>query len=410
MNMIQNPPAPNYDESKVGDYTLPDPLIFNDGAPVRTAEDWTRRRRAELLALFQTHVFGRSPQPPQSVPSSEVFDSGTAFDGQAIRKQVTIYFSPDKRDPKMDVLIYIPTNALPPVPLLLALNFRGNQAVVNDPRVRLATVWDPKTHEKRQAPDESRGQDTSFAVADILARGYGFATVCYQDIEPDFNGGNVHGIRPLFFTPGQTEPAPNDWGAIGAWAFGLSRVMDYLETDRDVDARRVAILGHSRLGKTVLWAGAQDPRFALVLCSCSGEGGASLMRRNYGETIADLVRVFPYWFCANFGQYAGRADTLPVDAHTLITLNAPRPVYVTGAHEDRWADPTGEFLACVAAGPAYRLLGAQDLGTNQMPPLDQPIQRTLAYHYRTGGHAVTAFDGEQFLAFADKHLQQRTGV
>lgn len=403
MTTAHNPPAPNYDESKVGEYTLPDPLFFNDGTPVRTVADWSRRR-AELLALFETHVYGRSPQPPPSV-SSEVFDTESkALGGQAVRKQVTIYFSPDKQGPKADVLIYFPADAAKPVPLVLVLNFRGNHAVVSDPGIRLATVWDPKTQEGRQAPDELRGQDTSFDVAKILARGYGFATVCYQDIEPDFNGGHVHGIRPLFFAPGQTKPAPDDWGAIGAWTYGLSRVMDYLETDGDVDARRVAILGHSRLGKTVLWAGAQDPRFALVLCSCSGEGGASLMRRNYGETISDLVRVFPYWFCANFSQYAGRADRLPVDAHTLIALNALRPVYVTGAEEDQWADPRGEFLACAGASPVYRLLGAQDLGTDQMPPLDQPIQRTLAYHYRTGGHAVTAFDEDQFLAFADKHL------
>lgn len=399
-------PAPNYDESRVGEYTLPDPLTFQDGTPVRTAADWSRRR-AELLALFQTHVYGRSPQPPARV-SHDVFDTDArALGGQAIRKQGTLYFSSDKQGPKQEVLIYLPAETPGPVPLILALNFRGNHAVVNDPGVRLASVWDPKTQGKQPAPDASRGQDTSFDVAKILARGYGFATVCYQDIEPDFNGGHVHGIRPLFLTPGQAEPAPDDWGAIGAWAYGLSRVMDYLETDSDVDARRVAIVGHSRLGKTVLWAGAQDPRFALVLCSCSGEGGASLMRRDYGETISDLVRVFPYWFCANFRHYAGRPDRLPVDAHTLIALNAPRPVYVTGAQEDQWADPRGEFLACVAAGPAYRLLGAQDLGADQMPPLDQPIQRTLAYHYRTGGHAVTPFDNDQFLAFADKHLARR---
>jgi hypothetical protein len=277
--MNPNPPAaPNYDEALVGDYTLPDPLVFNDGTPVRTVEDWSRRR-AELLDLFRTHVYGRSPQPPARVLPSEVFDTDENSLGvPAIRKQITLHFLPNKQGPKMDVLIYVPAGAPTPVPLILAINFRGNHAVVSDPGVRLATVWDRQTGGKQQASEESRGQDASFDVVKILARGYGFATVCYQDIEPDFNGGYVHGIRPLFFAPGQSEPAPDDWGAIGAWAYGLSRVMDYLETDGDVDAGRVAILGHSRLGKTVLWAGAQDERFALILCSCSGEGGASLMR------------------------------------------------------------------------------------------------------------------------------------
>jgi hypothetical protein len=180
--------------------------------------------------------------------------------------------------------------------------------------------------------------------------------------------------------------------------------MDYLEKDKDVDAGRVAIMGHSRLGKTVLWAGATDQRFAMVLSSCSGEGGASLSRRDYGETIGNLVDRFPYWFCANYRKYADHADQLPVDMHELIALIAPRPVYITGAEEDRWADPKGEFLACVAAGPVYELLGAHGLGTDQMPPLNQPLIRTIGYHYRSGKHEVTAFDWEQFLTFADSYF------
>jgi hypothetical protein len=291
------------------------------------------------------------------------------------------------------------------VPVILALNFRGNHAVIADPGVRLAAVWDRETGTPQTAPEASRGADPQFDVAKILARGYGFATVHYGDIEPDFDGGYAHGIRPRFLRPGQNEPAPDEWGAIGAWAYGLSRALDFLETVEEVDARRVAVMGHSRLGKTALWAAAQDERFALVLSSCPGEGGASLMRRDYGETIAHLAHVFPYWFCARFREYAGRADRLPVDAHELIALIAPRPVYVTGAEDDQWADPTGQFLACVAAGPVYRLLGAPDLGADRMPPLDRPVHGTIGYHYRTGVHAVTAFDWDQFLAFADIHLR-----
>ncbi len=400
----QSPPA-NYDEAQVGPYTLPDPLIFANGKPVRTAKDWTKERRPELMALFETHVYGRSPQAPKRF-QYEVFDvDSNALGGKAIRKQVTIYFTPDKQGPKEELLIYLPVNAPGPVPVMLSLNFSGNQSVTKDPKVKLATVYHPKTHEKGQAPEDSRGRDTGFDVEKILARGYGFATVCYQDTEPDFKGGYVHGIRPLFFERGQTEPAPEEWGAIGAWSYGLSRALDYLEKEKAVDASRVAVMGHSRLGKAVLWAGALDTRFAMVLSSLSGEGGASLARRNYGERVRNLARAFPYWFCANFTQYVDRESSLPVDAHTLIALNAPRPVYITGAEDDKWGDPKGEFLACVGAGPVYRLLGAQGLGTDQMPALNQPVMGGIGYHYRTGKHEVTAFDWDQFLAFADKHLK-----
>jgi hypothetical protein len=397
-------PSTNYDEAKVGAYTLPDPLVFNNGKPVRSARDW-KRRREEILELFEANVYGRSPKAPRDISFDVVETDRNALGGKATRKQVTIYFSSKKDGPKADLLIYIPTGARKPVPMILALNFFGNQSVINDPAIRLPTIWDWKTHVKQQATEESRGHDSEFEVEKILARGYGFATICYQNIDPDFKGGYVEGIRPLFFKPGQTEPAPDDWGAIGAWSYGLSRAMDYLEKDKDVDAKRVAIMGHSRLGKAVLWAGALDTRFAMVLSSCSGEGGASLARRDYGETVTNVVDAFPYWFSANFQKYRGHADQLPVDAHELIALIAPRPVYITGAEDDRWADPKGEFLACVAAGPVYRLLGAQDLGTTEMPALNQPIMHTIAYHIRTGKHAVTDFDWDQFLNFADANLR-----
>jgi hypothetical protein len=292
------------------------------------------------------------------------------------------------------------------VPVTLSLNFTGNQAISADPKIKLPVLWNTRTHERQPATDEMRGRAKDFSVDKFLDKGYGYATIYYQDIEPDFKGGYVHGIRPLFFKSGQTEPAPDDWGAIGAWSYGLSRALDYLEKDKNVDAKRVAVMGHSRLGKTALWTGAIDPRFAMVLASCSGEGGASIARRNWGETVQDLVRVFPYWFAGNFAKYVDDVNRLPVDMHELIALNAPRPVYVTGAEEDQWADPKGEFLACVGAGPVYRLLGAQDLGTTEMPPLNQPIMHTLGFHYRTGKHEVTAFDWDQFLAFADMHLRR----
>ena len=396
----------NYDESKVGTYTLPDPLVFNDGKPVRNASDWQKRRR-ELLELFASNVYGHSPKPPRDI-RYKVFDlDKNALNGKAVRKQITIYFSPKDDGPREDVLLYIPVNAQKPVPVILSLNFSGNQAVINDPGVKLGTIWTRDKQERQPATEESRGHDRNFDVNKVLSHGYAFATIYYQDIEPDFNGGYLFGMRSLFAKARQTEPAPDDWGAIGAWSYGLSRAMDYLEKDKDVDARRVAIMGHSRLGKTVLWAGALDERFAMVLSSCSGEGGASLARRNYGETIKTLTDAFGYQFAANYKKYADDPDKLPVDTHELIALIAPRPVYITGAEDDRWADPKGEFLACVAAGPVYKLLGKNDLGTDQMPALNTPIMHTIGYHYRSGKHEVTEFDWDQFLAFADMHLRGR---
>jgi hypothetical protein len=404
LTATQQRPQPNYDESKVGTYTLPDPLTFNNGSPVRTASDWTKRRRAEVLELFATNVYGHSPSAPKKL-SYEIFDTDTnALGGKAIRKQVTIYFSSRKDGPKEEVLLYLPRASRRPVPAFLFLSFSGNQAAANDPAIKLGTVWNPRTRQKEPAPERSRGLAAAVTEG-IIARGYAFATVCYTDIEPDFNGGFVSGIRPLFFKPGQTEPAADEWGAIGAWSYGLSRILDYLERDKDIDAKRVAIVGHSRLGKTALWAGAMDERFAMVISSCSGEGGASLSRRDYGERIRNLAEVFPYWFAENYKKFADHEDQLPVDMHELIALIAPRPVYVTGGETDRWADPKGEFLACVGAGPVYRLLNKTGLETDQMPALDQPIMNTIAYHIHTGGHAITPFDWEQFLKFADKHLR-----
>src|SRR5262249_23334129 len=376
--IIRQRPATNYDESKVGAYTLPNPLTFNDGKPVRSANEWLKRR-PEIIELFAANVYCHSPNPP-GAPNYEMFDTDkNALGGHAVRKQISIYFSSRKDGPKEDLLIYSPVGAGKPVPVILSLSFSGNQGVAADTAIKLATLWNPRTHERQQATDASRGSNRDFDVQKVLAGGYALATIGYQDIEPDFQGGYQYGIRPLFLKPGQAEPAADDWGAIGAWAYGLSRAMDYLERDKDIDAKRVAILGHSRLGKTVLWAGAMDQRFAMVLSSCSGESDASLARRNYGETVGNLIDRFPFWFCANYRKYADHVDQLPVDTHELIALIAPRPVYITSAEEDRWADPKGEFLACVAAGPVYRLVGGRDLGTDQMSPLNQPILHTIGF-------------------------------
>jgi hypothetical protein len=394
----------NYEESRVGTYVLPDPLTLGDGAKVRDARTWIQKRRPEIVRLFEENQFGRSPGRPKGM-SFDIFDKGTpAFDGKALRKQVTVYFSPNKSGPKMDLLIYLPAGARKPVPLLLNLRFTANSNGVDDPGVKPGEVWN---REKKRGPAPRESNFGKLNVAPFLAQGIGVAAVYYGDIDPDFQGGIPYGARSLYLKAGQTEPAPDEWGAIGAWAWGLSRAMDYLETDKGVDAKRVAIMGVSRLGKTVLWAGARDERFAMVIASCSGEGGAALSRRNYGETIKHLTAPtrYPYQFCANYGKYGDSVDQFPVDAHMLISLIAPRPVLLQTGDTDVWSDPKGEFMAAVAAEPVFRLLGKQALGTEQMPPAGQPIFHTLGYVMHAGGHGMIPSDWDLFLEFMRIHLQ-----
>jgi hypothetical protein len=397
----------NYDEAQVLPYTLPDPLVLANGQPVTDALTWNSKRRPELLQLFAEQMYGHSPARPGNLKFTVTAADKNALGGLATRKEVAASFD----DLELTFLLYLPNAATQPVPAFVGVNFNGNHTINPDPGITIAEqwMWDGAANRDvlTQPAETTRGQFASrWQVPKLLARGYAVATVARAAIEPDYPTGWQHGVRGSFRQKaGQTEFAPNDWGAVAVWAWCLSRALDYLVTDPAIDAQRIAVTGHSRMGKAALWAGAQDERFALVIANDSGAGGAALARRWYGETTAVINRAFPHWFCDNFKQYSNHEDRLPFDQHELIALIAPRPVYVASAEEDRWADPRGEFLAAKNAEPVYKLFGKPGLGVEELPAVNHPVGETIGYHIRTGKHDVLEYDWDQFLNFADKHFQ-----
>ena len=411
---VQEPQEANTSEKNIPPYTLPELLITTGGRKIATAEEWMTWRRPELLELFSSQVYGRVPQAEVKTEFTPGRIDRTALGGLAVRKEITIRFTGRALTHSISLLLYLPAGAGKPVPVFLGLNFGGNHTVSADPGITVTGSWVRTDVEscvmEHAASPLGRGvASPSWPVERILERGYGLATIYYGDIDPDFDDGFENGVQPLFYAAGQTRPAPDEWGSIAAWAWGLSRAMDYLETDADVDAARAAVLGHSRLGKTALWAGATDPRFAIVISNNSGCGGAALSKRIFGETVAIINDHFPHWFCGNFKKYNDNEPALPVDQHMLLALIAPRPVYVASAEQDAWADPKGEYLAAFHAGSVYRLFGKTLLTSEAMPPVNQPLFRQdVGYHVRSGAHALSRYDWERYLDFADFHFQAKS--
>ncbi|MFM8728974.1 MAG: acetylxylan esterase, partial [Planctomycetaceae bacterium] len=376
----------NYDEAKVPAYILPDLLTDVSGRPVTTPQQWQQQRRGEVLGLFEQHVFGRLPDFPVQLRTRLRSEVSDAIGGLAHRRELTVYFTADDAGPQMDLLIYTPVAAEGRVPAFLGLNFNGNQAIESDPRLHITESWVRNNREpgieNNRATEATRGSEASrWSVERIVKAGYGLVTIYYGDIDPDFDDGFRNGIH-LLGQPVAGERAGDAGGSISAWAWGLSRALDVLQSDKRIDAERVAVFGHSRLGKTSLWAGATDPRFAMVISNNSGCGGAALSRRAFGETVGRINKSFPHWFCVNHRKYNGNEGALPVDHHMLIALAAPRPIYVASAVEDQWADPRGEYLSLWHAGVVYRLFGRVGMPSEAMPGLDMPVQTDVGYHIR----------------------------
>jgi hypothetical protein len=403
----------NYTEAKVGTFTLPDPLKLNNGEMVKDAKTWNEKRRPELLKYYESEIYGRIPATAPKVAWQVVSNDNHALDGIAIVKKLAGHMgSPD--GPAIDATLYTPSQSTKPMPILVSITFNfgalGARARARTNAPSTNAIAAAATTGTNNAPGGFRGfgGPQRGTPAELITNGFAYATITYNSIETDVSGQtNVNLVRKLALAPGQTVPNADEWGSIAAWAWGISRFVDYLETDKTVDARRVAITGVSRLGKTVLWAGASDSRIALVIASCGGEGGAALARRNYGETIAHLVAPtrYPYQFSGNYSKYAKDPNTLAVDTHCLVALMAPRPLLLQTGNTDTWSDPKGEFLAEVAARPVYELFGKKGPESDTLPPAGKFVGDTLGYYMHAGGHGTVPSDWDVYLQFMKDHLK-----
>jgi len=393
----------NYDESKVPDFVLPDPLICNNGNKVTTVKQWEDKRRPEILEFFASQVYGRTLKDDIKVTYETLSENQDFMNGKATAKQVKFTFSNDNKKVEALLLFILPNQPKGKVPVFVSYNYKGNHSTCFDKTIEYSSALSLLIASDH--PDWERGcQASRWSYDEIIERGYGVATMFYQDIYPDTPGMEEHSVVSLFSGYKRGAKIPDRWQALGAWAWGSSRIADYLETQNRVDMSKIIIMGHSRHGKATLWAGAQDKRFKIVISNNSGCGGAALSKRVFGEHIARITSSFPHWFCPSFNQYANNEANLPFDQHELIALIAPRPVYIASAVEDTWADPKGEFLSGYHAGPVYELYGLKGLGTNIQPPIHQPIMNDIGYHIREGVHDVTNYDWTCFMDFADKHF------
>lgn len=358
----------------IKDYNLPDPLLFNSGERVLTKEQWVENRREEILKFYTENIYGKFPSEPIEAEYEILQEVENDLGGLATKKGVKITFTRGNRRKEVKVLVHIPNYVKKPVPAFVGIPnwFLGFKK----------SLW-PIKH--------------------VIQRGYALVTTKFQDfaiVHDDFKDS----VHALFYEEGQDHPRNDEWGVIGAWAWALIQLMNYIETDPDIDQKRVAVLGHSRMGKAALWAGVNDKRFSIVISNNSGCCGAALFRRKIGETIEMTNECFPSWYCSNFKRYNNREFDLPIDQHMFLALVAPRPVYVASGQDDIWADPIGEFLSTKYADPVYKLLEIKGLGIETLPKINEPSMNTIGYHIAEGGHKLSLYNWDRFLDFADLFL------
>ncbi len=396
---------PNYDEEKVPDYQLPDIFTFENGEKVKTTADW-QERRAELLDLFAEHVYGHAPEWDGEIDITLLYENKKALNGTTHMRELKITLLKNNQTLDVFLLLYLPlSNA--GAPIFMGYNFFGNHTTTSDTSVQLNPHWIRNNEDfhitENRSTEASRGvRSDRWPVKEIIQRGYGLATIYCGDLDPDYDDGFQNGVHQLM----QTNIKENTWGTIAAWSWGLSRLLDAMENNILEKEQKVFVIGHSRLGKAALWAGALDQRFDMVISNNSGCGGAALSRRQFGETVERINNNFPHWFAGNFKQYNKKEDQLPVDQHQLLALAAPRPLYVASASEDLWADPYGEFLAAKAASQIYEFMDMKGLPADYLPKTDQPVHGSVGYHIRSGKHNITLYDWKQYMDFADKHFEK----
>jgi hypothetical protein len=382
--------------------SLPDPLVMQNGAPVATVKDWNEKRRPELKEMIQHYMYGYLP-PAEKIRASVKREDAKALGGKATLREVTIAFGP-ANCPKIHLLLVIPNQRKGPAPVFVGMNFCGNHCLLDDPEIRIPTVWMYDKYPgvvKNRATAEGRGKQADvWNLEQSIDRGYAVATFYNGDIDPD-HAGERDNIQQHI---GSGKPSLGDWGTVAAWAWGIHRAVDFLVTVKEIDAKRIACVGHSRLGKTALLAAAYDDRIALAIPHQAGCGGTAPSRGKIGESVKQINDRFPHWFNGHFKSFNDEPQRLPFDQHCLVALCAPRPVLFSNAVEDQWANPNGQFEVLQAADPVYRLFNAGGLDAKQMPKENQLVNSTLGYFIRPGKHSMNAQDWKVFLDFADRQM------
>jgi dienelactone hydrolase len=381
----------------------PNPLATFEGTSVTSKKLWQNTRRRELKELFQHYMYGAMPPAPARMAATVEREDKTCFGGKATLKEVTIPLT-TANGPRIHLLLVTPNQHRKAVPGFVGLNFCGNHALLADPKIALPSGWMPKSCAgctNNQATDSGRGSQIEvWALEQSIDRGYAVATFYNGDVEPDHPDA-PEGIRQFY---SKTNPA-YDWGTIAAWAWGLSRVVDYLITEKNIDSKRIAVVGHSRNGKAALLAAAFDERIALAIPLQAGCGGTAPSRGKIGESVKQINNSFPHWFNAEFKKFNEQPERLPFDQNCLVALMAPRPVLFSNATEDTWANPEGQFEMLKAAEPVYQLLKAGGLESQQMPETGKLSPGKLGYYIRPGKHSMTRDDWAVFLDYADRQLK-----